>query len=156
MTEETWKLPSICSPTCWKTGSSPNKANGVCVCDRSGRGSVAPPIRPRPPLHRRTWFQIRVDLRLLGRDFLLALHRAEEGALDGHEALAYQTLGATGALEALWLGVPVVLAVGDPLGFGLQRLLARRTFLERDEVSLQRSPIFLQTYLPKTLPRHMP
>lgn len=125
MTEEPWKLWSISSPDCWKTGSRPKKAC-VCKCDRSGRGSIYPSSF--------SWFRTMMEHRLLGRAFLLALHWAEEGALDSHEALAHQTLGAAGALEAVWLGVPVVLAVRHPLGFGLHRLLARRTFLERDDV----------------------
>lgn len=60
----------------------------------------------------------------LRQGFLFALHRAEEEALHCHEALADQALGAAGALEALRLGVPVVLAVGNPLGLGLYRILA--------------------------------
>lgn len=60
----------------------------------------------------------------LSHDFLLALHRAEEEGLHCHEALADQALGAAGALEALWLGMPVVLAIGNPLGLGLYRILA--------------------------------
>lgn len=74
---------------------------------------------------------------VLGRDgvilthgFLFALHRAEEGALHGHEALAHQTLGAAGAPEAVGLGMPVMVAVGNPLGFRLHRLLAWRAFLQ--------------------------
>lgn len=65
----------------------------------------------------------------LRQGFLFALHRAEEEALHRHEALADQALGAAGAFEALWLGVPVVLAVGNPLGLGLNRILAGGTFL---------------------------
>lgn len=123
-TEETCKRRSISSPDCWKTGSSsPNRQKWA-------------ELRPSLLVLLSTWFHIMTELRLLRGDFLLALHWAEEGALHGHEALAHQTLGATGALEALWLGVPVVLAVGDPLGFRLHRLLARRTFLERDGTPL--------------------
>lgn len=65
-----------------------------------------------------------VVLALLSHGFLLALRRAEEEVLHRHEALADQALGAAGALEALRLGVPVVLAVGNPLGLGLYRILA--------------------------------
>lgn len=60
----------------------------------------------------------------LSHGFLLALHGAEEEGLHCHEALADEALGAAGALEALRLGVPVELAVGNPLGFGLHRILA--------------------------------
>lgn len=67
---------------------------------------------------------------ILTHGFLFALHRAEEGALHGHEALAHQTLGAAGAPEAVRLGVPVMVAVWNPLGFRLHRLLARRAFLQ--------------------------
>lgn len=61
----------------------------------------------------------------LSNNFLFAFHRAEEEVLYRHEALADQTLGAAGALEALRLGVPMVLAVGNPLGLGLHSILAR-------------------------------
>lgn len=66
--------------------------------------------------------------------FLLALHGTEEESLQRHEALADQALGAAGALEALRLGVPVVLTVGNPLGFGVHRILAGGAFLEGKEV----------------------
>ena len=66
----------------------------------------------------------------LSHGFLLALHRAEEEGLHCHEALADEALGAASALEALWLGVPVELAVGNPLGLGLHRTLAGGAFLE--------------------------
>lgn len=55
----------------------------------------------------------------LSHGFLLAFHRAEKEGLHCHEALANQALGASRALEALRLGVPVVLAIGNPLGLGL-------------------------------------
>ena len=67
----------------------------------------------------------------LGQSLLLALHRAEEHALHGHEALPHEALGAAGALEAVGLGVPVVFPVGDALGLGLHRVLASHTLLER-------------------------
>lgn len=60
-----------------------------------------------------------------------ALHRAEEEALHHHEALAGQALFAGGALEALRLGVPVELAIGNPLGLRLDHILAGHTFLGR-------------------------
>lgn len=72
----------------------------------------------------------------LGHDFFLALHGAEEKTLEGHEALAHQTLGTTGALEALWLSVPVELAVGNPLGLGVHCLLAGRAILQRRRIYL--------------------
>lgn len=70
----------------------------------------------------------------LRHDFLFALHRAEEEALRRHEALTDQALGAAGALEALRLGVPVVVAVGDPLSLGVHRLLTGGAFLRREEI----------------------
>lgn len=60
----------------------------------------------------------------LCHDFLLALHGAEQAVLHWHEALANEALGATRALEAVRLGVPVVLAVGNSLSLRLHRLLA--------------------------------
>lgn len=59
----------------------------------------------------------------LSHDFFLALHRAEEEGLHRHEALAHQALGAAGALEAVGGGVPVVVAVGNPLVLGFDRFL---------------------------------
>lgn len=69
-----------------------------------------------------------VVLAPLSHGFLLALRGAEEEGLHCHEALADQALGAAGALEALRLGVPVVIAVGNPLGLRLHRNLAGRAF----------------------------
>lgn len=60
--------------------------------------------------------------------YLLALHRAEEEGLHHHEALSHQALGAAGALEALWLSVPVVFSVGNPLSLRLHYSLAGCTF----------------------------
>lgn len=59
-----------------------------------------------------------------GRRLLLAVHGAEQRPLRRHEAPAHQARGAAGAAEAARLGVPVVLAVGDPLGLGRHRQAA--------------------------------
>lgn len=72
-------------------------------------------------------FSLHLGLSLYGylrHLYLLALHRAEEEGLHHHEALSHQALGAAGALEALWLSVPVVLAIGNPLSLGLHYILA--------------------------------
>lgn len=66
----------------------------------------------------------------LRQDFLFALHWAEEEALHSHEALTDQALGAAGALEALRLSMPVVVAVGDPLSLGVHWILAGWAFLQ--------------------------
>ena len=77
----------------------------------------------------RTRTALLVGRSYLSHDLLLALDRAEQFALQGHEALTHQALGTASAAEALGLSMPVVFPIRHTLGLRLNRLLTRHAVL---------------------------